>query len=141
MIGTLTKLNTCSKLFPPTEQDSSTLSKADDGEFSPSPEILAAKLPDPPTVDPNLDGQPEAKKQKFNSEDLGHNITTTTDEKSEDDWEEVDKSEGVSTELLDDDPVEVDRASSAADVHSVQSSGILSTDGVRSVDNMLLKDW
>lgn len=135
------------KIFPPTEQDlpqsstqSGSQSKAD-GESSPSPELLAAQLPDPPTVDPNLDGQPEAKKQKFDSEDLGQSIITMTDAKSEDEWEEVDRSEGGPAEKLDDDPVEIDRAPSAADVHSVQSSGILGTDEVRSAASMLEKDW
>lgn len=81
------------------------------------------------------------------------------DERSEDEWEEVNRSEDEGdkferlrrsevidkSEETDDEPVEVDRASSAADVHSVQSSGILGMDGsheYRSVGgNMLEKDW
>lgn len=129
-----------------------------DGEFSPSPEILAAKLPDPPTEGPTLDGQSEAKRQKLDSDDLGHSSITMIDERSEDEWEEVNRSEDEGdkferlrrsevidkSEETDDEPVEVDRASSAADVHSVQSSGILGMDGsheYRSVGNMLEKDW
>ncbi|EYE91590.1 macro domain-containing protein [Aspergillus ruber CBS 135680] len=151
------------KFFPPTEQDlpqSSTQqnSQKADGEFSPSPEILAAKLPDPPTEDPNLDGQSQAKRQKLDSDELGNSSITMIDERSEDEWEEVNRSEDEgdkferlrSSEVIDkseetdDEPVEVDRASSAADVHSVQSSGILGMDGsheYRPVGNMLEKDW
>lgn len=92
-------------------------------------------------MDPDLDDKPEAKKQKIESEDLGQSSITIIDEKSEDDWEEVDRSEGTPAERLDDEPVEVDRAPSAADVHSVQSSGILGTDEVHSVGNLLEKDW
>lgn len=93
-------------------------------------------------MDPTTQGgEPEAKRQKVDPDDLGNSITTTTGEKSEDDWEEVDRSEGGPSEKLDDEPVEVDRAPSAADVHSVQSSGILEADEHRLASNMLEKDW
>ncbi|OJJ36519.1 hypothetical protein ASPWEDRAFT_108947 [Aspergillus wentii DTO 134E9] len=133
------------KFFPPTEQDlphasASQKSEESDGESSPSPEVLAAKLPDPPTVDPALDGQPNAKKQKIQTENLEQSIKTET-EKSEDDWEEVDKSEGSPIERLDDEPVEVDKAPSAADVQSVQSSGIIDMDESQSAESLLGKDW
>lgn len=92
-------------------------------------------------MDPTLGGEPEAKRQKFDPDDLGNSITTTTGEKSEDDWEEVDRAEGGPAERLEDEPVEVDHAPSAADVHSVQSSGILGADEHRLASNMLEKDW
>lgn len=92
-------------------------------------------------MDPVLDGEPEAKKQKVDSEDLGNSIVTMTDERSEDDWEEVDRFEGGPTERLDDEPVEIGRAPSAADVHSVQSSGILGADETRLASSLLEKDW
>lgn len=69
--------------------------------------------------------QPEAKKQKFNPGDLGQ---SRSGDKSEDDWEEVDRSEGGPVENLDDEPVEVDKGPSPADVQSVQSSGIIDSD-------------
>ncbi|KAJ5626221.1 O-acetyl-ADP-ribose deacetylase MACROD1 [Penicillium lagena] len=95
---------------------------------SPSPSDLAARLPDVPTADPASFGQPDAKKPKI---DAG-----TT--KLEDDWEEVQRSEGEPVEMLDDEPVEIDKAPSAGDVQSVQSSGIL--DGSET-ENRLGKDW
>lgn len=85
-------------------------------------------------------GQPEAKKQKVKTEELGQSFNKIED-KSEDDWEEVDKSEGGPIEKLDDEPVEVDQGPSAADVLSVQSSGIIDTDESQSRENFLQKDW
>ncbi|KAE8351347.1 hypothetical protein BDV28DRAFT_21833 [Aspergillus coremiiformis] len=133
-------------IFPPVEQDipSSASQKANsqptaDGVSSPSLDLLAAKLPDPPTVDPTLDGQPESKKQKVNPSD-GQSSKVFIEDKSEDDWEEVDKSEDGRTERLDDEPVEVDRPSSAADVQSVQSSGIIDMTDSQSTGSLLGKD-
>ncbi|KAL2834870.1 hypothetical protein BDW59DRAFT_136739 [Aspergillus cavernicola] len=127
--------------FPPEEQPRNT----DHGELhreSVSPAILAASLPDPPTVEPSLEGQPESKKQRLDAPEVGcdagtqTHVLTVSEEKSEDEWEEVKKSEAGRTETLDDDPIEVDFPSSATDVQSVQSSGIIdemvdshSTDG------------
>ncbi|KAB8230435.1 hypothetical protein BDV23DRAFT_156473 [Aspergillus alliaceus] len=133
--------------FPPVEQDipSSSGQKVEsqstaDGESSPSLDLLAAKLPDPPTVDPTLDGQPGGKKQKVNTTD-GQSNKFHTEDRSEDDWEEVDKSEDGRTERLDDEPVEVNRPPSAADVQSVQSSGIIDMTDSQSTGSLLGKDW
>ncbi|KAJ5818101.1 O-acetyl-ADP-ribose deacetylase MACROD1 [Penicillium riverlandense] len=95
---------------------------------SPSPSDLAARLPDAPTADPASFGQPDAKKQKTDADAT----------KLDDDWEEVHRSEGEPAEMLDDEPVEIDKAPSAGDVQSVQSSGIL--DGSET-ENRLGKDW
>ncbi|KAL2222643.1 LRP16 family protein [Thermoascus aurantiacus ATCC 26904] len=136
--------------FPPTEQDLPQSSaehsepKAQEGESLTSSETLAAKLPDPPTSEPALDGQPEAKKQKVNNADdtANHVLVSKEDLKSEDEWEEVDKSEGGPIERLDDEPVEVAKAPTAADVQSVQSSGIIDFDEPASAESsMLVKDW
>ncbi|PYH48681.1 LRP16 family protein [Aspergillus saccharolyticus JOP 1030-1] len=121
-----------------------------DGESLPSSAILAAKLPDAPTMEPGLDGQPETKKQRVNetgTEQRGKSHIEDFSIRSDDDWEEVDKSEDGRTERLDDDPVEVDRPPSATDVQSVQSSGIIemdgsqSSDGILSKDSLMVKDW
>ncbi|OXV07300.1 hypothetical protein Egran_04935 [Elaphomyces granulatus] len=56
-----------------------------EGESSSSPETLVARLPDPPTAEPTLRGQPEAKRQKGSAD------RSTDDIRSEDDWEEVEK--------------------------------------------------
>ncbi|KAL1857177.1 hypothetical protein Plec18170_003293 [Paecilomyces lecythidis] len=136
------------RFFPPTSQDLSSSSKQSEsqpqaqGESSPSSETLAAQLPDPPTVEPTLGGQPEAKKQKVNLDDSIHRVIVKDDEKSEDDWEEVDKADGGPEERLDDEPVEVGQASSVVDVQSVQSSGIIDlNESQHSVQSMLDKDW
>ncbi|GAQ04097.1 O-acetyl-ADP-ribose deacetylase MACROD1 [Aspergillus lentulus] len=141
-------------IFPPVEQDlprHSTHSEVPTdttAESSPTPELLAAKLPDPPTADPALEGQPENKKQKLNADDIkpsadakSEGVQSKVDDKSEDDWEEVDKSEGGPAERLDDEPVEIERAPSAADVQSVQSSGIIEEGASHPVENYLAKDW
>lgn len=88
-----------------------------------------------------VDGQPEAKKQKVQSEDLAQSATSKTGDKSEDDWEEVDRAEGGPSERLEDEPVEVAQGPSAADVRSVQSSGILDEPVNHASENMLAKDW
>lgn len=89
-----------------------------------------------------MDGQPEAKKQKVNLDDSIHRVIVKDDEKSEDDWEEVDKADGGPEERLDDEPVEVGQASSVVDVQSVQSSGIIDlNESQHSVQSMLDKDW
>ncbi|KAL4865069.1 hypothetical protein BDV12DRAFT_175242 [Aspergillus spectabilis] len=120
--------------FPPTEQPQPIGNGYARAEppTSASPADLAASLPDPPTAEPTLEGQPESKKQKISESDVGHDAgaqtahtTAFSEDKSEDDWEEVNKSEAGRAERLDDDPVEIDRPSSAADVQSVQSSGII----------------
>ncbi|THD00230.1 hypothetical protein EYZ11_000280 [Aspergillus tanneri] len=137
--------------FPPVDQDLPSPSSQEtnpqaqaDGESSPSPELLAAKLPDPPTVDPVFEGQPEAKKMKINIGHVGRttgDAQTKSDDKSEDDWEEVNQSEDGRTERLDDDPVEVDRPPSATDVQSVQSSGIIERVESHSTESSVGKDW
>lgn len=106
-------------------------------------------MPDPPPGDPVLYGQPEAKKQKtIKPDDIGQSFTilhNRPEDKSEDDWEEVDGSEGgpPSIERLDDEPVQVDKVPSAVDVQSVQSSSSVADleDEFRSPDNFLGKDW
>ncbi|OJK04955.1 hypothetical protein ASPACDRAFT_74485 [Aspergillus aculeatus ATCC 16872] len=147
--------------FPPEDQDvpsnditheqSESQSTSTDGESLLSSEVLAAKLPDAPTMEPGLDGQPETKKQRVNetaTTQRGKSYIEDFSIKSDDDWEEVDKSEDGRTERLDDDPVEVDRPPSATDVQSVQSSGIIdmdgsqsSSDGILSKDSLMTKDW
>ncbi|KAL2861160.1 macro domain-containing protein [Aspergillus lucknowensis] len=128
--------------FPPVDEPQAT-GNEDSHKESPSPDVLAASLPNPPTVEPKLEGQPESKKLKVSSPDVGRDASTQTayvsavsEEKSEDEWEEVNKPDTGRTETLDDDPVEIGRPSSATDVQSVQSSGIIddmahsqSTDG------------
>ncbi|KAJ0423670.1 hypothetical protein BJY00DRAFT_42304 [Aspergillus carlsbadensis] len=112
--------------FPPVE-GSQDAGNGHSSKGSPSPEVLAATLPDPPTVEPRLEGQPESKKLKVAS-DAGTQTTHVPvfpDDKSEDEWEKVNESEAGRTETLDEDPVEIDRPSSATDVQSVQSSGII----------------
>jgi hypothetical protein len=128
-----------SKFFPPTEKDVPEQSAPQNDGESPSPELLAAKLPDPPTADPSLLDLPEAKKQKVNSGDLGQSVSRAED-KSEDEWEQVDRSEGAE-ERLDDEPVEVDQAPSAADVQSVQSSGTIDMDESQPAESLLHRDW
>ncbi|KAL2794485.1 hypothetical protein BJX66DRAFT_303577 [Aspergillus keveii] len=112
--------------FPPVNE-SQDAGNGDSSKESPSPEVLAATLPDPPTVEPRLEGQPESKKLKVAS-DAGTQTTHVpafSEDKSEDEWEKVNESEAGRTETLDEDPVEIDRPSSATDVQSVQSSGII----------------
>lgn len=141
-------------IFPPVEQDlphhitHSEVPTETTAESSPTPEMLAAKLPDPPTADPALEGQHTNKKQKLNADDLkssaaakAEGVQSRVDDKSEDDWEKVDKSEGGPAERLDDEPVEIERAPSVADVQSVQSSGIIEEDVSHPVENYLVKDW
>lgn len=119
----------CSEYFPPTEQDNpqSATSSEQQGSKSEkptsSPETLAASLPDPPTSDPVLEGQPDAKKQKLTSDssDARTTLNIKDDDRSEDDWERVDQTEGTSGSI-DDEPVEVGNAPTAADVQSVVSS-------------------
>ncbi|KAI9367070.1 hypothetical protein BJX61DRAFT_530163 [Aspergillus egyptiacus] len=133
--------------FPPAEQPPN----AENREFhkeSASSAALAASLPDPPTVEPSLEGQPESKKLKVDAQDTGNGIGSETapvsaffGERSEDEWEEVNKSDAGRTETLEDEPVEIGRPSSETDVQSVQSSGIIdemvhsqSTDGLLGKD-------
>jgi hypothetical protein len=78
-------------------------------------------------MEPRLEGQPESKKLKVAS-DAGTQTTHVpafSEDKSEDEWEKVNESEAGRTETLDEDPVEIDRPSSATDVQSVQSSGTI----------------
>lgn len=153
--------SSASLFFPPEDQDvpsngipheqSESQPTSTDGESLLSSEVLAAKLPDAPTMEPGLDGQPETKKQRVNetaTTQRGKRYIEDFSIKSDDDWEEVDKSEDGRTERLDDDPVEVDRPPSATDVQSVQSSGIIdmdgsqsSSDGILSKDSLMTKDW
>lgn len=135
-----------SKYFPPTEQDlpsgNSQSKPAGESWPSPSPEILAPKLPDPPTVDPALDfhHQPDAKKQEKvskpdDSAELGQSFASVHG--TDDEWEEVEP-----VEKLDDEPVDVGKAGSVADVQSVQSGSVVDPDEAQSpVTNMLAKDW
>ncbi|OJJ44395.1 hypothetical protein ASPZODRAFT_121738 [Penicilliopsis zonata CBS 506.65] len=131
---------TIPQFFPPTQLDHESLVQSTNGESSPSPELLAATLPDPPTMDPvpDYEPQPKHKKMKINS---GDSPQVIGDKKIEDDWEEVGHSEDEPIETLDDEPVEVDNAPSAADVRSVQSSSILDMDDSHSSENLLQKDW
>ncbi|PWY80399.1 LRP16 family protein [Aspergillus sclerotioniger CBS 115572] len=135
--------------FPPEDQSVHSASSdsesqpESDGESSNSAEMLAAKLPDPPTVDPALDGEPETKKQKVNdhTDQSSKSYFEDFSIKSDDDWEEVDKSEDGRTEKLDDEPVQVDSPPSENDVQSVQSSGIIEMDGSHMSESLLAKDW
>ncbi|EER24676.1 hypothetical protein D8B26_004968 [Coccidioides posadasii str. Silveira] len=107
--------------FPPTQSDipqppAKEKTPTAEENAPPSPG-LAAKLPDAPTSDPVNPREPDIKKPKLEP-DLDRE-----EDKSEDDWEKVDQCEGIaSIEKLDDDPVEVDKAPTAADVQSVVSS-------------------
>ncbi|EDN03264.1 LRP16 family protein [Histoplasma capsulatum] len=113
--------------FPPTEQDLSTeTEKSNEAPFHPSssPATLAASLPDPPTSEPTLEGQPSAKKPKVGTDVSGSTTFDKDSERSEDDWEKVDQAEvtNPTTERLDDEPVELDDEPTSADVQSVVSS-------------------
>ncbi|OAX82820.1 hypothetical protein ACJ72_02824 [Emergomyces africanus] len=115
------------KYFPPTERDLSTeIEQALEEPSYPSssPATLAASLPDPPTSEPTLEGQPGAKKPKVANEVSGSRPLDREGERSEDDWEKVDQAEVTNTvaERLDDEPVELDDAPTSADVQSVVSS-------------------
>ena len=99
-------------------------------------------------MDPASDDLPERKKQKVNADDPGQStnvqsdhILPRSDERSEDDWEEVDKSEDGRTERLEDEPVQVDGPPSPTDVQSVQSSGIIDMDGSHSTEGSFAKDF
>lgn len=113
--------------FPPTDQDVPSHPEPQDSpeqETEPqpqhSPEVLAAKLSDAPTSDPAEPTHPTPKKQKLDSDDTSNNKNSDREEeKSEDDWEKVDQ---PAVEKLDDEPVQVDKAPTPADVHSVVSS-------------------
>lgn len=98
--------------FPPVEEETPTDSKQ---KVSHSAEALAAKLPDAPTDDPNAHDGHMAKKLKIDS-------SKGDGDRSEDDWEKVDKAE---SEKLDDEPVNVAKASTATDVESVSSAADL----------------
>ncbi|KAL6239990.1 hypothetical protein BDW75DRAFT_235824 [Aspergillus navahoensis] len=142
--------------FPPVEhsQEAGANAEADaDNEASrsispSSPNVLAASLPDPPTAEPTLEGQPESKKKKLSAQpsdadpdDRPLYINELSDLRSEDEWDAIEAAEArpgqfTYTEALDAEPVEIDRPSSTIDVQSVQSSGIIddlvqsqSTDG------------
>lgn len=139
------------RYFPPTEQDLPSSPAAsrpipESESSSPSPEVLAARLPDPPTTDPATYGQPEAKKQKLDADSRDESVVAKPeDDKSEDDWEEVDKSE-CSVERLDDEPVKIDEALSTADADetqsaSAQASRIIALDESHTTENLLTKDW
>ncbi|KAL4980782.1 hypothetical protein BDW66DRAFT_37785 [Aspergillus desertorum] len=109
---------------------------------SSSPSVLAASLPDPPTAEPTLEGQPESKKKKLSARpsDSDPDDRQLSDLRSEDEWDAIEPVEARTshftyTEALDSEPVEIDRPSTT-DVQSVQSSGIIdylsqsqSTDG------------
>ncbi|KAI1937865.1 hypothetical protein LOZ12_005681 [Ophidiomyces ophidiicola] len=89
-----------------------------------SSDLLAARLPNAPTSDP-VAQSPQSTLIICDPE-VAISETRTLDrddDKSEDDWEKVDQPEGITpTEKLDDDPVEVDKGPTAADVQSVVSS-------------------
>src|SRR5204863_2341023 len=112
-------------------------------ELSSDPPTLAATLPDPPSSEPTVEGERDAKKVKVASGGLKHRSNIRDDDKSEDDWEEVDKVEGSAVngpaEKLDDEPVEVDSAPTPADVQSVESSTADLGEGI-SVEGRLQKD-
>ncbi|WEW59124.1 hypothetical protein PRK78_004593 [Emydomyces testavorans] len=116
--------------FPPTPFDTPQspakehTPTAPDNPVSQSPDLLAAKLPDAPTSDPLAQGEPNVKKPKLASRTADNRNPDREEEKSEDDWEKIEQPERIITpaEKLDDDPVEVDKAPTAADVQSVVSS-------------------
>jgi len=135
--------------FPPTEQVPPASSKdvetapETETESSSDPPTLAATLPDPPSSEPTVEGERDSKKLKVASGGSKNRVTGKEDERSEDDWEEVDKAEGSAAngppEKLDDEPVEVDSAPTPADVQSVESSTADLGEGV-SVEERLQKD-
>jgi hypothetical protein len=111
--------------------------------MSSDPPTLAATLPDPPSSEPTVEGQRDAKKLKVSLSGSKNRPIGKEDDKSEDDWEEVDKVEGSAAneppEKLDDEPVEVDSAHTPADVQSVESSTADLGENM-SVDGRLQKD-
>ncbi|KAL5049257.1 hypothetical protein BDW71DRAFT_205004 [Aspergillus fruticulosus] len=125
--------------FPPVEhsQDADADNEAAHDVSPSSPSVLAASLPDPPTAEPTLEGQPESKKQKLNAQPSDADpddrllyINEHSDLRSEDEWDAIEAAEARTgrftyTEALDAEPVEIDRPSSTTDVQSVQSSGII----------------
>ncbi|KAF9893179.1 O-acetyl-ADP-ribose deacetylase macrod1 [Aspergillus nanangensis] len=99
-----------------------------------------------PSLHPDSDDQPAPKIQKVSPSDVSQkaelpvqSILEKDDHKTEksddDDWEEVDESDGARTETLDDEPVEIDSPSSATDVRSMQSSGIINAAGSELTEN------
>ncbi|KAK2741136.1 hypothetical protein FQN57_005738 [Myotisia sp. PD_48] len=120
--------------FPPTEANLSTSQldsrKRDESnaQGSHSPEAIAASLPNAPTSDPITKEEtlPGPKRAKL-SPDNSTIVAKEDDDKSEDDWEKVEqpKTGGRASrngnERLDDEPVEVANAPTAADVRSVSS--------------------
>ncbi|RDW86909.1 macro domain-containing protein [Aspergillus mulundensis] len=136
--------------FPPTEQPQDTEAGKEDAQgISRSPAALAASLPDAPTAEPKMEGQPESKKQKTNAPYLEkeHDARpsyVSSELRSEDEWDAIEEAEARNAryaESLEADPVEIDRPSSPTDVQSVQSSGIID-DMVhsQSTDGLLGKD-
>ncbi|KAL4907929.1 hypothetical protein BDW74DRAFT_113822 [Aspergillus multicolor] len=131
--------------FPPTEQPQDAKAGQEDAQdISRSPAAIAASLPDAPTTEPKMEGQPNSKKQKtkiskYEEEHDARLKYVTSELKSEDEWDTIELAEASNAryaEPLEADPVEIDRPSSPADVQSVQSSGIIddmvhsqSTDG------------
>lgn len=116
-----------SQYFPPTESDIKPAPVKEDtptpAEEAQSAELLAAKLPDPPTSDPVVPDERNPKKPKLDSAASDIHLLDRDEERSEDDWEKVDEPDCVTpTERLDDEPVEIAKAPTAADVRSVVSS-------------------
>ncbi|KGY14946.1 hypothetical protein PABG_12226 [Paracoccidioides brasiliensis Pb03] len=113
--------------FPPTDQDlSMATEEATAAPLPPSssPATLAATLPDPPTSELTLEGQPDAKKAEVSSDDSSGRFLDKVDDKNEDDWDKVDQDDITNTavERLDEEPVELDDPPSSAEVQSVVSS-------------------
>lgn len=131
--------------FPFVEQQDA--GNEDSSKASASPGELAASLPDAPTEEPKVQGQPDSKKLKVNSldtdgSDAGSKLDSgpPADSKSEDEWEDIKAVHGGPIESLHDDPVEVDRPSSATDVQSLHSSGLDDMVHSQSTDGFLGKD-
>ena len=74
--------------------------------------------------------------QKVSKLDDHEYLEHGTEGRSGDGWEEL--GEGVSIERLGDEPVEIDKEPSIADVQSLQSSSI---EDIRPTDNIPAKDW
>ena len=122
----------CRKFFPPTEHDLS----PKDREVETSESELLAKLPDPPSTEPLVEAQPEAKKQKVASE------------LPEDDWEAIEKPEGSSSNGLDlefDDDEKIMSAEEQAKADEIkeerEAALHVAEGGGDPPQNGLLRDW
>ena len=89
-------------------------------------------MPDPPSSEPLEEGQPEAKKQKVESED------------ADEGWEAVEKPEGADLDgvIVEEKGDEFEKLIEAEEAKEEQSTALHTAEaGVNPPQNNLLKDW